>query len=77
MMFNQFQNRQPQPMAQTNPIGNIQYIQQQMQMIQNQLTSAGKSPEEMVRSLMANGQMSQEQFMQYSQIANMIFGGLR
>lgn len=74
MMFNQFQNRQPQPMAQTNPMGNIQ---QQMQMIQNQLTSAGKSPEEMVRSLMANGQMTQEQFMQYSQIANMIFGGLR
>ena len=63
-MFNQFQNRQPQPMAQTNPI-------------QNQLTSAGKSPEEMVRSLMANGQMSQEQFMQYSQLANQMIGMMR
>ena len=77
MMFNQFQNRHPQPMAQTNPMGNIQYIQQQMQMIQNQLTSAGKSPEEMVRSLMANGQMSQEQFMQYSQLANQMIGMMR
>lgn len=64
-----------------NPIsdifGTIQNFNQQKQMIEKQIQQTGQSPEQIVRDLISKGQMTQEQFMQYSQIANMISGGLR
>lgn len=35
------------------------------------------NPQQMVQNLMQSGQMSQQQFRQYSQLANQIFGNRR
>lgn len=77
MFYNRYQKNNNQEGYVTNdPIsnifGNIQNFQQQKQMMEQQLQQSGQSPEQLVRGLISNGQMSQEQFMQYSQIANAI-----
>lgn len=77
MINNQFygmpySNTPPKPQQDliTNLFGNIQNFQMQKQMIEQQIQQSGQSPEQLVRGLISNGQMTQEQFMQYSQIAN-------
>lgn len=77
MFYNSYQQNNNQDRCVTNdPIsnifGNIQNFQQQKQLMEQQLQQSGQSPEQLVRGLISNGQMSQEQFMQYSQIANAI-----
>lgn len=77
MFYNSYQQNNSQERYVTNdPIsnifGNIQNFQQQKQILEQQLQQSGQSPEQLVRGLISNGQMSQEQFMQYSQIANAI-----
>lgn len=62
--------QKPQQDLITNIFGNIQNFQMQKQMIEQQLQQSGQSPEQLVRDLISSGQMTQEQFMQYSQIAN-------
>lgn len=82
-MYNVYQNNYPiqqQPPQQdliTNIFGNIQNFQMQKQMIEQQLQQSGQSPEQLVRGLISNGQMTQEQFMQYSQLANQMMGMMR
>lgn len=71
------QQQPPQQDLITNIFGNIQNFQMQNQMIEQQLQQSGQSPEQLVRGLISSGQMTQEQFMQYSQIANILSGGLR
>lgn len=77
MLSNQFYStpysntpQKPQQDLITNIFCNIQNFQMQKQMIEQQLQQSGQSPEQLVRGLISNGQMTQEQFMQYSQIAN-------
>lgn len=77
MFYNSYQqNNSQERYAANDPIsnifGNIQNFQQQKQMMEQQLQQSGQSPEQIVRGLISNGQMTQEQFMQYSQIANAI-----
>lgn len=77
MFYNSYQQNNNQERYVTNdPIsnifGNIRNFQQQKQMMEQQLQQSGQSPEQLVRGLISNGQMTQEQFMQYSQIANAI-----
>lgn len=77
MFYNRYQKNNNQERYVTNdPIsnifGNIQNFQQQKQLMEQQLQQSGQSPEQLVRGLISNGQMTQEQFMQYSQIANAI-----
>jgi hypothetical protein len=82
-MYNVYQNnysmqpQRPQQDVISNLFGNIQNFQQQKQQLEQQLQQSGQSPEQLVRGLISSGQMTQEQFMQYSQIANMLSGGLR
>lgn len=63
---------QMQPVQQ--PQNNLSNIQAQIQQIQQQLQMMGQTPEQMVRTLLSNGSMTQEQFMQLSQMADQIVG---
>lgn len=74
-MFNPFQQQTNQNDPITSLFGSMQNFQNQKQAIEQQISQAGLSPEQIVRNLISTGQMSQEQFMRYSQIANMISGG--
>ena len=63
---------QTQPVQQ--PQNNLSNMQAQIQQIQQQLQMMGQTPEQMVRTLLSNGSMTQEQFMQLSQMADQIVG---
>lgn len=63
---------QMQPVQQ--PQNNLSNMQAQIQQIQQQLQMMGQTPEQMVRTLLSNGSMTQEQFMQLSQMADQIVG---
>lgn len=71
MYQNQY-SYQMQPVQQ--PQNNLSNMQAQIQQIQQQLQMMGQTPEQMVRTLLSNGSMTQEQFMQLSQMADQIVG---
>lgn len=54
--------------------GSIQNFQQQFSQFTQQIQQAGTDPRQAVTQLMQNGQMSQQQFNQFSQIASMLTG---
>ena len=70
--YQQHPQYQMQPAQQ--PQNNLSNMQAQIQQIQQQLQMMGQTPEQMVRTLLSNGSMTQEQFMQLSQMADQIVG---
>ena len=60
-LFNQFGNSQNNPMS-------------QFMSDFNRLQQTVRNPKQMVESLLQSGQMSQDQFNQFSQMANQIMG---
>ena len=67
-LFNQF-GQQHTPVA---PFNN--FYEQFKQFVNSY---NGGDPKQVVQNLIQSGKMSQDQFNQYSQIANQIFGGMR
>lgn len=61
-----------------NPIvgmfGGLQNFQQNFLNFANQIKQSGQSPEAAVRELISSGRMTQEQFNQFSNIANQLTG---
>ena len=57
-----------------NLFGGLQGFQQRLAQFQQQVQQTGTNPPQTVQHLMQSGQMSQEQFNQFSQIANIITG---
>lgn len=72
MYPNPYPQYQMQPVQQ--PQNSLSNMQAQIQQIQQQLQMMGQTPEQMVRTLLSNGSMTQEQFMQLSQMADQIVG---
>ncbi len=75
-------NPQPQPPVQNqNPIfnmlGGFQQFQQNFNAFAQSMSQQGITPQQMVQNLLNSGKMSQEQFNQLSQMANMITGSKR
>lgn len=70
--YQQYPQYQMQPARQ--PQNNLSNMQAQIQQIQQQLQMMGQTPEQMVRTLLSNSSMTQEQFMQLSQMADQIVG---
>lgn len=70
--YQRYPQYQMQPVQQ--PQNNLSNMQAQIQQIQQQLQMMGQTPEQMVRTLLSNGSMTQEQFMQLSQMADQIVG---
>ena len=70
--YQQYPQYQMQPAQQ--PQNNLSNMQAQIQQIQQQLQMMGQTPEQAVRTLLSNGSMTQEQFMQLSQMADQIVG---
>lgn len=70
--YQRYPQYQMQPVQQ--PQNNFSNMQAQIQQIQQQLQMMGQTPEQMVRTLLSNGSMTQEQFMQLSQMADQIVG---
>lgn len=70
--YQQYPQYQMQPAQQ--PQNNLSNMQSQIQQIQQQLQMMGQTPEQMVRTLLSNGSMTQEQFMQLSHMADQIVG---
>ena len=65
-LYNQFGNQPTQQPVQQNNFGLLGQINEFAKTVQN--------PEQTVRGLLASGQMSQEQFQEYAQMANMLMG---
>ena len=63
-----------QSFQQNQAAGPTQFLQQSLQNIASQVQQMGMTPEQACRQLIQNGQMSQQQFEQYRQIANQITG---
>lgn len=60
---------------QTNSRNTIpQNIQQMLNSLASQIRQMGMTPEQLVRQKIQNGEMTQAQFEQYSQIANQLTG---
>lgn len=70
-IFEQFANPNT-PMG--NMFGGFNNFQQNFMNFANQVRQSGQSPEMMVRQLLNSGQMTQEQFNQFSSMANQITG---
>ena len=70
--YQRYPQYQMQPAQQ--PQNNLSNMQAQIQQIQQQLQMMGQTPEQRVRTLLSNGSMTQEQFMQLSQMADQIVG---
>lgn len=74
-LFNRL-NPQSQPQSTGNPIidmfGNYNNFQQQFSQFANQMGNS--NPQQVVQNLLNSGRMSQDQFNQFSQLANMITG---
>lgn len=51
-----------------------QNIQQMLNSLASQIRQMGMTPEQLVRQKIQNGEMTQAQFEQYSQIANQLTG---
>lgn len=54
--------------------GNFQNFQQQFNQFAQNFRQMNQDPQQMVQGLLNSGRMTQEQFDQFSQIANMITG---
>lgn len=77
-LYDRFHQRPQQPQSTGNPIldmfGSISNFNQQFNQFANQMRSVNTNPQEAVQNLLSSGQMSQDQFNKFSQIANMITG---
>ena len=58
----------------SNFVGRFQNFQQNFMNFANQVRQSGVSPEQTVRELLNSGRMTQEQFNQFSAIANQLTG---
>lgn len=64
----------PNQQAIINTFGSVEKFRQQYDMLTANLNQNGTSPETVVQGLLDSGRMSQEQFVQLSNIANRILG---
>lgn len=64
----------PNQQAIINTFGSVEKFRQQYDMLTANLSQNGTSPETVVQGLLDSGRMSQEQFVQLSNIANRILG---
>lgn len=64
----------PNQQAIVNTFGSVEKFRQQYDMLTANLSQNGTSPETVVQGLLDSGRMSQEQFVQLSNIANRILG---
>lgn len=71
-IYNQMNNENSNPIF--NLFGGFQRFQQNFYNFANQVRHSGTSPEAAVRELINSGRMTQEQFNQFSSIANQIVG---
>lgn len=75
-MYNYEQPQQPvqnqNPMF--NMFGGFQQFQQNFNAFVQSISQQGMSPQQMVQGLLDSGKMSQDQFNQFSQMANMLTG---
>ena len=60
--------------SQQAPFGSLEQFKQQYDMLSANLSQNGISPEAYVNQLINSGQMTQEQFIQFSRIADQILG---
>ena len=66
--YNQIMGQAPRSMPQPNPPMNF------MQQLQQFAATIRGNPQEIVQNLLQSGKMSNEQYQQFSQIANQIVG---
>lgn len=59
---------------QNTPFGSIEQFKQQYDQLSANLSQNGISPEAYVNQLINSGQMTQEQFIQFSRMADQILG---
>ena len=59
------------PMNPTQMFGNVQNMMNQFQQFRNQIQQQGIDPQQQVQELLRSGRMSQQQFEQLKQMANM------
>lgn len=59
---------------QSTPFGSIEQFKQQYDQLSANLSQNGISPEAYVNQLINSGQMTQEQFIQFSRMADQILG---
>jgi hypothetical protein len=59
---------------QNTPFGSIEQFKQQYNQLSANLSQNGISPEAYVNQLINSGQMTQEQFIQFSRMADQILG---
>lgn len=80
-LFDRLNPQPQQPVQNQNPIfsmfGGFQQFQQNFNAFAQSMSQQGMTPQQMVQNLLNNGKMSQEQFNQLSQMANMITGSKR
>lgn len=77
-IFERFQQKKQQMQQPVNPFSSPEAFQQASGQMMNNLNQMGMTPEAGVRQLMQTGQMTQQQFTQFSrqadQIYQMLFG---
>ncbi len=79
-LFDRLRPQQPQAQQSQpqNPIfqmfGGMQQFQQNFNMFAQSIANQGTDPKQVVQSLLDSGKMTQDQFNQLSQMANMITG---
>ena len=80
-LFDRLNPQPQQPVQNQNPIfnmlGGFQQFQQNFNAFAQSMSQQGMTPQQMVQNLLNSGRMSQEQFNQLSQMANMITGSKR
>lgn len=72
-IFERFQQKKQQMRQTGNPFSSPEAFQQASGQMLNNLSQMGMTPEAGVRQLMQSGQMTQQQFAQYSQQADQIY----
>lgn len=77
-LFDRLNPQMQQPAQNQNPIfnmfGGFQQFQQNFNAFAQSVSQQGATPQQIVQGLLNSGKMSQEQFNQLSQMANMITG---
>lgn len=77
-LFDRLNPQTQQPVQNQNPIfsmlGGFQQFQQNFNAFAQSMSQQGMTPQQMVQNLLNSGKMSQDQFNQFSQLANMITG---
>ena len=80
-LFDRLNPQPQQPVQNQNPIfnmlGGFQQFEQNFNAFAQSMSQQGMTPQQMVQNLLNSGKMSQEQFNQLSQMANMITGSKR